>query len=280
MAPTELGEALVELDAADVSAAIALSEEAGWNQTAEDWSMMIRLGCAFGVAGSDRRLIATALALPHPPRFGWISMVLVHGPHRRRGLATRVLERSIAELQERGLVPLLDATPAGRAVYERLGFRPVEALTRWRGLGGARRAPTFPSILAPDLPELGELDRAAFGADRSGILADLLGRGGVVSRRDPAGNGHLLSRAGRTATQIGPLVARETETAVGLLEAGLAAIPGPVVIDVPDRESAVTGLLSSRGFEPERPYVRMALGHDTGFGDPALVRAIAGPELG
>lgn len=281
MARTELGTALVvELDAAEVSSAAALSDEAGWNQTEEDWALMIRLGRAFGVAGPGGRLVATALALPYPPYFGWISMVLVHGPFRRRGLASRLLERSVAELQERSLVPFLDATPAGQAVYERMGFGPVSALTRWRGLGGGRVESTFPQLAAPDLGSLGELDAAAFGADRSQVLADLLRRRSPVALRAPAGDAYLLSRAGRAATHVGPVVARETETAVSLLERALAAISGPVVIDVPDLQSELVELLRRRGFEPERPYVRMALGRENDFGEPALVRAIAGPELG
>lgn len=276
MAPIEAD--VVEMRAADVSGACALSEEAGWNQTAEDWLLMIRLGCSFTVAGSDGRLVGTALALPYPPEFGWISMVLVHGPYRRQGLATRLLERAIAALRDRGLVPILDATPAGQPVYERMGFRPIEALTCWRGHGGGSTLWTLPSI--EDVRDVAELDRAAFGADRSAVLADLLGRKPSVSRRDPAGGGFLLSRPGRTATHVGPVVARETGTALALLESGLAAISGPVVIDVPDREAEVTELLSNLGFRPERPFTRMALDRETGFGDPALVRAVAGPELG
>ena len=271
---------LVEMGEADVSAGLALSEEAGWDQTADDWSLMIRLGRGFAVAGSEGRLVATALALPYPPAFGWISMVLVHGPYRRRGLATRLLERSIAELRNRGLVPLLDATPAGRPVYERMGFRPIEALTRWRGQGGDPTPSPLPPVSPRGLRDIAELDHAAFGADRSAVLADLRGRPGAVSRRDPTSGGFLLSRPGRSATHVGPVVARETKTALGLLESGLAAIPGPVVIDVPDREADVIGLLAGRGFRPERPYVRMALERDTGFGDAPLVRAVAGPELG
>ena len=270
---------LFEMGEADVSAGVALSDEAGWDQTAEDWSLMIRLGRAFAVT-ADGRLAATGLALPYPPDFGWISMVLVHGPYRRRGLATRLLERSIAELRNRGLVPVLDATRAGRPVYERMGFRPVDALTRWRGRGSGSSPPPLPPVSLADLRDIAELDHAAFGADRSAVLADLHGRPGAVSRLDPAAEGFLLSRPGRTATHVGPVVARETETALRLLESGLAAIPGPVVIDVPDREADLTGLLAGRGFRPERPYVRMALDRDTGFGDAALVRAVAGAELG
>lgn len=274
-----LDAALVEMGEADVADGLALSDEAGWNQTAGDWSLMIRLGRAFAIA-ADGRLVATGLALPYPPDFGWISMVLVHGPYRRRGLATRLLERSIAEERERGLVPLLDATSAGRPVYERMGFRPIESLTRWRGSGGGPMASPLPPVATDDLSRIAELDHAAFGADRSAVLADLHGRPGAVSRHDPATGGFLLSRPGRTATQVGPVVARETETALRLLESGLAGIPGPVVIDVPDREVGLGRLLAGRGFRPERPFVRMALDRDTAFGDAALVRAVAGPELG
>ncbi len=284
MAPTENDAAFeadpVELRADDAAGGFALSEEAGWNQTTEDWSLMIRLGRAFGIVGSDRCLVATALALPYPPDFGWVSMVLVHAPYRRRGLATRLLERAIAELRGRDLVPFLDATPAGRDVYERMGFHPLEELTRWRGRGGGRSARALPSVLPGDLGAIGELDHAAFGADRTAVLADLLGRSGAVTRRDPETEGFLLSRLGRTATHVGPVVARDTRTALGLLEAGLAAIAGAVVIDVPDRESKVASLLAARGFEAERPFTRMALRRDAAFGDPALVRAVAGPELG
>lgn len=280
MARTELEAPLVELGLTDVRSATALSNAAGWNQIEADWALMIALGEAFGIADRDHGLVATGLALPYPPAFGWISMVLVHPSFRRRGLATRLLERSVAALQGRGLVPFLDATPAGQAVYERRGFRPVDAFTRWRGRGGGRAAESFQPLATGGLSGLRELDEIAFGADRSDVLADLLEREGVVALGDPAGDGYLLSRRGRAATHIGPVVARDSELAAGLVENALALITGRVLIDVPDRETALAGLLRSRGFEPERPFARMTLGRETGFGDAALVRVIAGPELG
>lgn len=278
MARTELEAPLVELGPADVRSAAALSSEIGWNQLEADWALMIASGEAFGIAAPDHGLVATGLALPYPPSFGWVSMVLVHPSFRRRGLATRLLERAVAELQARGLVPFLDATPEGRPVYERLGFRTVAAHTRWRGRGGGRPAARCSPLRLGN--GVRELDAAAFGADRSGVLADLLGREGAVALRDPAGDGHLFSRRGREATQIGPVVARDPEVAVGLVENALALLSGRVLIDVPDRETALAGLLRGRGFEPERTFTRMALAHEAPFGDTALVRAIAGPELG
>lgn len=278
MARTELEAPLVELGPADVRSAAALSNEIGWNQLEADWALMIALGEAFGLADREHGLVATGLALPYPPSFGWVSMVLVHAAWQRRGLGTLLLSRVVDELRERGLVPFLDATPAGRALYEPLGFRAVEPITRWRGAGHGGNGGSLPQV--PEAAAIAELDRAAFGADRSAILADLLAREGALSLIDPGGRGFLLTRPGRAATQLGPVVASGECAALDLVAGALDGIAGPALIDVPDREDGLSDLLRERGFEPERPFTRMALGRDTAFGEQALVRAIAGPELG
>jgi GNAT superfamily N-acetyltransferase len=276
MAPTDAPAALVEMGEADVPAGFALSEEVGWNQTTDDWSMLLRLGHGFGVR-DDGAIVASAVAFPYPSGFGWIGMVIVHGPYRRRGLSTRLMERTIEELRGRGLVPMLDATPAGQPVYERMGFRSVLALSRWRGEGGGTGARALPPVAG--VRDIAELDEAAFGSDRSAVLADLLGRAGGASWLDPGG-GYLLSRRGRVATYAGPCVARETDAALALLDAALTCVEGPIAIDVPDEQSEIAKLLTQRGFQRERPLTRMALDHGACPGRPGLVRAIAAPGLG
>src|SRR4029077_9921677 len=74
------------LNGRDLAAALTLSAEAGWNQTAADWQIFLDLGSAGGVTGADGRLIATAATLPHANRFAWISMVLVTAAQQRKGL--------------------------------------------------------------------------------------------------------------------------------------------------------------------------------------------------
>jgi GNAT superfamily N-acetyltransferase len=277
MAPSEARDAPIDLlGEEDLEGALALSAEAGWNQARADWLLMLRLGSGFAVRDGGR-VVATALALPYPPMFGWVSMVLVHAPYRRRGIATRLVERATAALTGAGLLPVLDATPAGAEVYGRMGFRPVGNLLRWRGAGGAGAA----ASREPDIAErVHDLDRAAFGADRGSVLADLSARPAPVAALAADGDGYLLSRAGRTATQLGPLVAREATTAVALLAEGVGAVAGAVVVDVPEQATAVAEHLADRGFAPERPFVRLVLGSDLLAGTPALVHAIAGPELG
>jgi GNAT superfamily N-acetyltransferase len=277
MAPSDARNAPIDvLGADDLEGTLALSAEAGWNQVAADWLLMLRLGSGFAVRDGGR-VVATVLALPYPPVFGWVSMVLVHTPYRRLGLATRLVECATAALTGAGLLPVLDATPAGVEVYGRMGFRPVGNLLRWRGRGGAGEAASQEPGIAD---RMHDLDRAAFGADRGAVLADLFARPAPVVALAAGGDGYLLSRAGRTATQLGPLVARGATTAVALLAEGLDAVAGAVVVDVPEQATAVTAHLVSRGYAPERPFARLALGRDAIAGTPALVHAVAGPELG
>ena len=70
-------------------------------------------------AGRDTRImfpmVATAALLPYTDSNAWISMVLVAGEYRRRGLATALLRGAMADLTAAKLVPVLDATPDGRA---------------------------------------------------------------------------------------------------------------------------------------------------------------------
>ncbi len=79
----------------------------------------------YAVRNSDARVIATAATLPHDGKFAWISMVLVSADYRRQGLASRLMRRCIDDLTTSGLIPVLDATPDGRAVYRALGFQDI-----------------------------------------------------------------------------------------------------------------------------------------------------------
>ena len=51
--------------------------------------------------------------------------MLVLPEYRRGGLGTQLLKRCVEALDREGRVPVLDATPAGRPIYQAMGF-PVE----------------------------------------------------------------------------------------------------------------------------------------------------------
>lgn len=267
----------------DLDGAQALVAEAGWNQNAADWRIFLDLGRAFAVKDAEGRLAATAATLPYPSGFGWISMVLVAGPFRRQGIATRLLERCMQALQGDGMVPVLDATPAGREVYKPLGFRDGWAITRWRGPGGSRPGSAARPLQQDDWPAVLRLDAQAFGCDRAALLERLRARSShfaCVVEKDGALRGFLLGREGRVATQLGPIVAEDEAAAAELSGFACARIAGPVLLDALDRHADLARRLEAQGFARERPYTRMALGRDELFGDPRRLAAIAGPELG
>lgn len=264
----------------EVAAGLALSQEAGWNQTAADWALMLRHGSCVALRDGGGSAVASALALPMGGAIGWLSMVLVSSAWRRRGLATRLVEDRAAWLEGRGLTPLLDATPAGEAVYARMGFSAVAELTRWgRPAGGpSPAAAAADAATVVDLPAIAALDDAVFGADRRFVLADLLSRPDAVACR--ADGGFLLSRPGRVATQIGPISAPDEAAAGRLLEAALVRISAPVIVDAFDGRADFAARLRRLGFTPQRTFRRMRRGAAIGFGDPHRAFAAAGPELG
>ena len=269
-----------------------LSAEAGWNQTAADWSLMLNLGEGFGLWTPEGRLVATTIVLPFGGRFAWIGMVLVTNDFQRRGLAARLLRHAVDVLVKRGLTPMLDATPAGARVYEPLGFVGLYGLQRLRAPAASQpasvsaapppRVSVRPAIPA-DLGAIAAFDAPAFGAGRAPILAHFLARRperAFVAEASGRLVGYVLARDGRAAHHPGPLVADDQATAIALADRALAGVGDAVYIDVLDRHETLRAWLAGRGFVPQRPFTRMAHRRDAPFDDPDRVMAIAGPELG
>jgi GNAT superfamily N-acetyltransferase len=265
----------------DLSAALELSNEPGWNQTTADWAVFIEHGTVFGLKDGGT-LIATSAILPYSS-FAFISMVLVTQKWRKRGLAKRLLEQAITALSSRGLVPLLDATPAGAIVYARRGFQSILDLCRWE-------RPRPPAVSAPELREsvravgmneldgLARLDREAFGSDRRFLLQAFLQRAGT--RALLSDSGIVITRRGQRAAQLGPLVAESEAAALNLLAAAVARLDGPVFLDVIERWSELRNWLEANGFRRQRPFQRMVLGDEFDFGQGNRLMVTAGPEFG
>jgi GNAT superfamily N-acetyltransferase len=267
------------LSLADVAGGFALSSEAGWNQSEADWRFLLRAGAGIGIDDGGR-LVATATVLPLGGRIGWIGMVLVALSHRKRGFATRMMEWALGHCRERGLIAALDATPAGREVYRRLGFEDGPRIRRLVAPAGYGRRHGAIVPLAVD--EILGRDRAAFGADRARVLHELASRAPALALAlagDAGLRGYVLGRIGRIAAEIGPLVAEDDAAALSLLDAACAAAPGPALADVFAARSGVVETLLAAGWTEQRWYTRMSLS-PLPAGTPANVFAIAGPEYG
>jgi GNAT superfamily N-acetyltransferase len=280
-----------------IEGGMALSKAANWNQNAADWRLFFDLGSGMGYSDQTGRLCATTMIIPLGPRFAWISVVLVADDMRRRGLASQLTEWAIGELDGSRVVPYLDATPAGREVYLRLGFHDcwwlerliaqTPSVTLSAAISVARSQSSAPPIVRPiddaAWPRVLAYDAAIFGADRRGILAPFRNRVPAAALYvEEAGRvvGFVLARDGRLATQVGPLCAERAEIAIALLTHAMSHVVFPVCIDLPVRHAAIRDWLSANGFTVGRPFSRMARGRADTFNDPARLIASAGPEFG
>jgi GNAT superfamily N-acetyltransferase len=264
----------------DVAGCVALSAAAGWNQNEADWRLMLESGRGWGISLADGLLAASTLVLPYGG-FAWVSMVLVHPAHRRKGYATRLLRTAISDLERRGLTPILDATPAGRTVYSQEGFEDRWGFTRFYLEKHTLKSEVEGAVrqLEPsDWDLVLKMDSEAFGASRERLLR-------ALHRRLPQaalvveGRGFVFGRDGREARQIGPLVARDAAAARALLTHALAAVEPPLYVDLAGH-APLQPLLEARGFAFQRPFTRMVRGAAPAPGKKELTFLVAGPELG
>ncbi len=287
------------LGAADLPGALALSASAHWNQNEADWRGMLVLGQAWGIdavaPGGTRVLAASTVALPYGDDFAWVSMVLVLPEFRRLGLASLLLRHTLHTLRSQGRSAVLDATPAGHAVYVQKGFVDTWGFARFRREGltpmtttAATAKPSLTPHTRPlrdaDWQAIDALDTPTFGASRLPLLQLLAKRQPHCARvlQDQGGRitGYLLARDGREATQIGPLLAPDEDTAALLLADALAAVPGPVYVDLLDQRPLLRAQLQALGFVQQRSFTRMVHGRKKAPGNAGALMLVAGPELG
>ena len=281
------GLSLAPLAVGDAARGAALSEEIGWNQNRADWRYMLANGFGYGRTDAHGKLVGSAMALGYGG-FAWVCMVLVSPDRRRRGIATDLTNRVLADLERAGTIAGLDATPDGREVYRHLGFADIYRIERyWAQSVAPVEAPPIAADIRPadaaDIDAIAACDSRAFGGDRQALLASLIERRperAFVAWNGDTPAGFVLARDGRQATQIGPLVADAPEVAIALAARALAGLDGQAVIDCPSRHRAPIDWIAASGFAYQRPYIRMLRGRSDPLDNADLVYALAGPELG
>jgi len=263
------------LRAGDVPAAFELSAEAGWNQTEEDWRMLLGLapeGCL--AIEADGHVVATTTLVCYEHRLAWIGMVLTRREYRRRGLARSLLAKTLAQTDQMGIeTTKLDATEQGMPLYEEFGFRVEHKVERWSRPGG--EVTQIPAVLRTSEGAWRESDMLAFGADRSRLLGMLAQRNHpmVVSRS------YLFTRPGRVTAYLGPCVGENPGTVRHLIEQCLQNTSCGWSWDLfPSNQEAVD-VARDLGFTPQRQLLRMVRGKGLRQNECTMY-AIAGFELG
>jgi GNAT superfamily N-acetyltransferase len=269
---------LRRLERSDLPFADSLRALAGWNQTMADWERFLEFdarGCF--LAEWEDQPAGVVTTLTYGVELAWIGMALVHPDYRRRGIGHKLLERAVEYLRDRGIQTIkLDATPAGRPTYLKLGFKDESTFTRWEG---SSLCPPGRDFHAWELAPIYELDIAAFGVCRARLLTSLA-RQSQFSLTD-GNQGHGMLRRGSRAYYLGPVTAQSDAHGLEIVEALLGRIHGDAVFwDIFDQNATVARWAQDHGFKPQRRLTRMSLGAGSVAVQTQMQIAIAGPELG
>lgn len=207
----------------------------------------------------DGDLAAGISAVRYGPDFGFIGLYICRSELRGRGHGKAVWDAGMDRLSGRTIG--LDAVPAQKANYARMGFVPAYRSFRYSGrFDTAGSDAEIRPVEPDDLEAIAAFDRTCFPAPRSAFLRLWTGAPhlALVSMRDGAVTGYAVRRRCREGFKIGPLFADDTETAIWLLSALSRDCGEDVHLDAPDGHPDFTEMLLSagmaKGFETTRMY--------------------------
>ena len=222
---------LVPFSDAHLDGGLRLSRDLAWPFRRDDWTFALKLGHGF-VLERDGTVIGTAAWFPSGETHATAGFIIVSGAEQGRGYGAKLMDALLAAARPRTIV--LNATPEGRALYERRGFRPIGVIHQHQGLsrgGGEVLWQDLVRAMVPaDAEAVARLDREATGLERGRLLRALAEAGeGHVLLRDGEPVGYAVSRLFGRGHVVGPVVAPGAAEARLLIAAALARLEGRFV---------------------------------------------------
>jgi len=271
----------------DIAGAMKLSEAEGWNQTRNDWQLLIEGPQNISLlAERNKEIIGTTTAINYSNQVAWIGMVLVAREHRRQGVSKSLLTAILKNLV--GVQSIkLDATAEGQRVYKQFDFNDEHRITRMvaesvkDSFDDDESAESIPS---DHIEEIIALDEIVFGANRTLLIKSIIKaypEKAWLVRRNNSIVGFALGRTGNKYHHVGPVSASNINDVKTLIKKALKELTHrAVVMDVLcDKEDLITWL-NVFGFAPQRQFVRMYKTQNPFPGIIAKQYAICGPEFG
>jgi GNAT superfamily N-acetyltransferase len=271
----------------DIAAGLRLSTIEGWNQTESDWRFLIEDPDSICLAAViDDKVIGTTTAIIYSNQLAWIGMVLVDQNYRGAGVARSLLTNILSRLHHLPSIKL-DATAAGREVYQKLGFKDQYLVVRMH-----RPAITFTDtddthihkIKRDEISRIISFDENVFGVARPRLINYIIDEAdgkAWLTKSSEAVIGFCIVRRGSKYHHIAPVIAETTEDAKLLIGKALKELDKEnVIIDVLMDKTDLIQWLTSIGFSKQRHFIRMykdlnILGEKTNYHF-----SICGPEFG
>ncbi|KUN10313.1 acetyltransferase [Streptomyces yokosukanensis] len=238
----------------DLTACADLSEDRGWPREEHKWGFLLAAGKGFGIDDPEGGLVAACVVTEYGSwertDLGAVGMVLVAERHARRGVGRRLMNHVVSTM---GTTPLtLHATPNGRPLYEELGFKVTgraEMLMGHFAPGGPKSGVLTRAATAEDLPSILRMDEEVFGVDRTPLITRLPAFADQLRVAEEDGRiiGYAAAWPNMDTQVVGPLIARDTETAQALITSLAAHTDRPLRTDVDVRHEELLTWAKARG---------------------------------
>lgn len=242
----------------DLDDCARLAEDRGWLPERHKWRLLFEVGEPYGFDAPDGDgLAATNILTRYGDDHAVISMVLTASRFGRMGLGRRLMEHVLERAGTRTVS--LYATEYGRPLYERLGFRTAGTAAKHGGVFTGEPSNRTRRATPDDLGTILALDAELFGTDRSAVLRRMFTFGEQV-RIAGGGYGHCWRNDDNTV--IGPVVARDEETARALIGDLALEVGGEVRMDFGLSHESMIKWAGEHGITEAWRVTRMVRGGD------------------
>ena len=276
----------------DLRHCVRLSVDRGWLPEKAKWSLLLEVSEVFGIDapdGGDGALAGAVVLTRYGADLASVGMMLVAARYGRQGLGRALMEHLLAEAGDATVT--LFATDLGKPLYDKLGFRTIRRSAAFTGPFRADPFRTGPFLAEPavsaatadnskmrtrpaaaaDMASIIDVDKAAFGADRSRLLRRLPAFAGqfLVLETGRGVAGFAAAWQNHTSTVIGPVVAPDGAAARRLIGDLAAGIRGQVRLDLDPDRPELPAWAVRHGLQPAGLNAVMAYGDRPPPGDPA-----------
>lgn len=251
------------MEQSDLPQAWMLSQQVKWPHRLEDWQQALRLGEGV-VAEQEGQVVGTILGWRWGEAYATVGLVIVDEAYRGHGIGKQLLLAMLERMP--GYTVRLNATEAGKALYEKYGFHVTGLVQQHQcaalgeialvtPLAGQRLRPAT----AEDADLLTALDHRAHGLFRPAMVATLLNQGErVLLLQDAYGQpqGFAGLRRFGHGWLIGPVIAHDPQQARVLISTLMTDLAGEFVRVDSDPSLGLCSWLTGQGLqEVDNPTV-------------------------